>query len=570
MSPGIRLATPDFGLKPKSVAVALLPDRIDVVVRSRSALVVARRIPITLGTDPNTWAKSVLAASDALRDVVIELGVERAPTAVVYTSPTQAVDLVSLKLDSPSQARAAAILGCMETIPYPFDAAVVEAVVIGRDRAEDNAQIHVVVAADRQDVTGAIVEMTEAAGLEFRSATPIAATIIAQLASRAMQTLRAERGWLYVGDHGSFFVVGGRGVLRFGRTIPIGVETLVESLTRPIRSSGTAEPIELEALEARDILYRRGIAGADEDVRDDLQPTMSQLAPLVQPVLQRFVVELRQSLRFGVPEAERDAVMLVVTGPGSAVPGFAALLERELALPISLDSRYAAYEYDSPTSVGSEGNLAVANRRYLMQMNLQPQEVAQRRGARRLRRWLWTGVAAALVIIALDTLWLQGRLGELRGQEAALMHDNAGFETLHDTQTRLAAAVQAMNVLQGTIAQQLGERIDFCAVLHEMSRLTPQSIQVTTLSFRRKGGQMQGTVGGYAAASQDTNGQTELEVFIEALRQSPIIDNVELVNVQLASVGQTTVERFEAGFRAIAVPSSFDLEATPAVAEDSQ
>ncbi len=570
MSPRIRLGPPGFGFNPELVTVVLLPDLIDVVARKHNTVVAARRIPITLGLDPTTWAKSVREASDDLRDVVFELGVERVPTAVVYTSPTQAVDLVSLKLDSPSQARAAAILGCMETIPYPFDAAVVEAAVIGRDRAEDNPQIHVVVAADRKDVTGAIVEMTEAAGLEFQSATPIAATIIARLAGRTLRNVPTERGWLYVGDHGSFFVVGGRGILRFSRAITIGLETLVESLTRPIRSSGTTEPIGLDVREARDILYRRGIGRADEVVHNNPRLTMSQLAPLVQPVLQRFVVELRQSIRFGVPETERDSVMLVVTGPGSAVPGFAALLGQELELPVSLDSRYAAYEYDSPASAGSEGNLAAANRRYLRQMNLQPQEITQRRDSRRLRRWLWTGVAAALVIVGLDTLWLQVRLGELRGQEAALASETAGLETLQDTQARLAAAVQAMDGLQGTIEQQIGAHVDFRAVFHELSRLTPQSIQFTTLSFRRNGDQMNGTASGYAAASQDADGQTELEAFIEALKLSPIIDNVELVNVQIAAVGRTTGERFEAGFQTIAIPSSSDLEATSTVARDSQ
>ena len=256
--------------------------------------------------------------------------------------------------------------------------------------------------------------------------------------------------------------------------------------------------------------------------------------------------------------------------PLAPVPGFAALLGRELALSVSLDSRYAAYEYDSPASAGSEGNLAVANRRYLTQMNLQPQEITQRRDSRWLRRWLWAGVAAALVIIALDTVWLQVRLGELRGQETALAHETAGLETLRDTQARLAAAVQAMDGLRGSIAQQIGAHVDFRAVFHELSRLTPQSIQLTTLTFRRNGDQMNGTASGYAAASQDADGQTELEAFIEALKLSPIIDNVELVNVQVASVGGTMGERFEAGFQAIAIPSSSDPEGTPAVVGDSQ
>ena len=570
MSPGIRLGPPDFGFNPELVTVVLLPDRIDVVVRKRGTVVAARRIPITVGDDPACWAKDVYKESDRLRDVVEELGVQRAPTAVVYTSSTQAVDLVSLTMESASQARKAAILGCMETIPYPFDAAVAEAMVIGRDCSESDAQTHVVVAVDRQDVTGAIAEMTEAAGLDFQSATPIAATIIAWLAGQALRNQGTDCGSLYVGDHGSFFVVGGHGILRFGRAIPIGLETLVESLTRPIRSSGTTESIELNIEEARRILYHQGIAEADEVIQGHAPLKASQLAPLLQPVLQRFVVELRQSLRFGVPETVRESVALVMTGPGCAVPGFASLLGRELSLPVSLDLRYANYDYDSPASAGCEGNLAVADRRCLTEINLQPREVAQQRSIARLRRWLWTGVAAALVIVGLNTVWLQVRLGELRQQERVLARETAGLETLHQTQTRLATAVRAMNVLRGTIVQQVGDHVDFRAVLHELSRLTPQSIQLSSLSFRRSGDQINGTVSGYAEADQHDNGQTELTAFIEALKQSPLIENVELLNVQVASVGQTTGERFESGFEVIAIPSILALESTDPVVEDSE
>ena len=568
MSPGIRLGPPSLGFRPELVTVVLLPDRIDVVVRKRGTVVATRRIPITVGDDSSTWSMQVHQQCDRLRDVVAELGVERAPTAVVYTSPTQAVELVSLPMDSPSQARKAAILGCMETIPYPFDAAVAEAVVIGRDGTETNAQTHVVVAVDRQDVTGAIVDMTEAAGLDFQSATPIAATIIAWLAGEALSNLGTECGSLYVGDHGSFFVVGGQGILRFGRPIPIGLETLVESLTRPIRSVGTTESIELSTREARHILYRQGIAEADEVIQGHEPLKVSQLAPLVQPVLQRFIVELRQSLRFGVPESVRDSVTLAVTGPGSAVPGFASLLGRELSLPVSIDSRYATYEYDLPASAGCEGNLAVVNRRHLAELNLQPPEVTQQRSVARIRRWLWTGVAAALVIVGLDAAWMQIRLGEMRGEETALARETAGLTTLHQTQARLETAVRAMDVLQGTIVQQVGPYVDFRAVLHELSRLTPQSIELRSMSFKRNGDQINGTISGYAEVGQEDTGQTELNVFIEALKQSPLVANVELLNVQVTSIGQTTGERFESSFEVMAMPSIFALESIDSVEKE--
>ena len=83
-------------------------------------------------------------------------------------------------------------------------------------------------------------------------------------------------------------------------------------------------------------------------------------------------------------------------------------------------------------------------------LNLQPPQVAQQRSNSRLRRCLWIGIAAALVIVGLDTVWLQVQLGELRQQEQALVRETDGVETLQQTQARLATAVDAMNVLRST------------------------------------------------------------------------------------------------------------------------
>ena len=47
----------------------------------------------------------------------------------------------------------------------------------------------------------------------------------------------------------------------------------------------------------------------------------TQVVPLLQPVLQRFIVELRQSLRFGLNDNDRANLSLFITGPGSAVKG---------------------------------------------------------------------------------------------------------------------------------------------------------------------------------------------------------------------------------------------------------
>ena len=198
---GTRQGTTGFGLSSKSVAVALLPDRLDIIARNGQSIEFAQRISIELGTDPVAWISDLRHIGELLKEVVQENDLGGIPTFVVYNSPTQIVDLAELNISSASQAREAAILSCAEAIPYSLDAAVTEAIVIGHDPTDDEPQTHVLLVADRQDIATAIVDMIEEAGLEFQTATPLQATIIAKLAGSALRNSQAYQGWLYLGNN---------------------------------------------------------------------------------------------------------------------------------------------------------------------------------------------------------------------------------------------------------------------------------------------------------------------------------------------------------------------------------
>ncbi len=103
-------------MQAKTVAIELLPDRIDVAVRRGNQVVGGTRIPIALDSEPDEWARVVRGSAGLLRDVVQELGVSGAPAVVVYRSPTQAVELVSVPLRSVGQARDAAVLSGTESL----------------------------------------------------------------------------------------------------------------------------------------------------------------------------------------------------------------------------------------------------------------------------------------------------------------------------------------------------------------------------------------------------------------------------------------------------------------------
>ncbi len=539
-------------MQPKTVVIALLPDRVDVAVRRGGRTLGGKRIPIELDSDPGDWLKTVQSSVPALQAVVDELGIEGAPTVVVYRSPTQSVELVSLPLRSATQARGAALLTGTESLPYSVRDALCEALVVGRDSGRDEPQTHAVVAAERDDIAGAIVELVESSGLSFVSATPTDAVLLARIVRAALREKSADRGWLYIGEMSSFFVVTGQGMLRVRRCINIGLQTIATSLTRPIRSRTGGDPIELSPEVARQILHSSGV-NIDRVTHGPIELSRDQIMPLMQPVLQRYIVELRQSLRFGLSDEQRRRLSITVMGPGSAIPGLVDLIARELGVQAASDPQQADYDYRVPGSEGSELVDATSDRRLLSNLNLQSRGTADRRRLGRLRRWLWTGAAAAIAMVAFDGFQSHLGLEQARQDVEDLVREATRMQEIEATRVRLVEAVEAMTTLQQIVVDQIGGHADLSAFMQELTHLTPESVRLTALSFRHDGDTTRGQLTGYAFAVE-AGGADRLEDFIEALKSSPLVEDVVLEKVNIGALHGRSGRRFDAHLIAISVP----------------
>ena len=536
-----------------SVAIELLSDRVDVVAFSGDSVVSSIRLPVDLPGDPTSWAKAVRAIGGSVKKAVQELNVDCAGTRVFYRSPTQSVNLVSANLRSAAQACAAAILPAADSLPYSASAAIVDAAVVGRDAKGPEPRWHVVVAADRVDVLRAIIEMTETAGLKFESAMPLDAAILAAVVRRALSFAGPQHGWLYFGTYSSFFILGGDGRVHFERSIGLGTETIVQALARPIRIPDE-EPITLDVETARTIFHEHGIPETDEILGETARLTRRHLMPQIQPVLQRYVVELRQSLRFGLPEGERQSIEITVSGPGSTIHGLTDLIAMELKIKFTASQAVAGYDYTSPATAGGELLEALGDRTFLNRLNLQPKETAIRQQAGRLRRWLWTGAAAAMVVIVADSVQLGFRLAAARERSDTLQSAAVEAVALQKTHDKIVDAIGAMRTLEKVIAIELGSRIDLGAILHELSRLTPKSIKLNSLRLVREKGRFTARLYGRAIQVDPKTGQTEVEAFISALKTSPLFHEAGLRNVERRFFAAGGGERFEASFEAVAAP----------------
>ena len=525
----------------------------DVAVVGGSGIVASLRVPLDLSNEPTTWAKAVRGVGSKLKEIVKELDADGASTRVLYRSPAQSVDLHSFAIRTASQACAAAVLPLADSLPYSLSSANLEAVVVGRDAGGADRRWHVVVGADRSDVIRAIVEMVETAGLTFDSATPIDAAIIAAVVRSALAYAGPQHGWLHFGKHSSFFVLGGGGRVRFVRSIALGTETIVKALTRPIRTPDD-QPINLDHVTAQRIFYEHGIPETDDVIDETLQIRRRHIMPQIQPVLQRYVVELRQSLRFGLSEEERKAIEITVSGPGSTVPGLSELIAWELNLKLAIDTRYSGYDFRAPAGDGSELHDALSNTKFLDRLNLQPADAALRRQAGRLRRWLWTGAAAAIAVIALDTVQIGSKLTEARHRADALTIAASQVLGMKETHTRLLAAGAALEEVEQTIAAEAGAAINMRAILQELSAATPASIKLNSLRVTRKGDIVTVRLHGRAIEINTVSGQTEVRRFITALQESPLFREANLRDVERGSFAEGNGERFEASFEAVLAP----------------
>lgn len=543
-------------MRNKKIYIELTAGRATAAVIDRGRIIHCERLLFAGDQDPNNWLRSLRRFSGELKSFVDRQRLTGASATVVYDSPTASVNLIGVPAASGAGATEAATLSCLDALPYSATAAVMQAEVIGRDRSGDARQVHVLVAAERNDVAGAIVEAIEDAELKYLAASPIDALIMRRQAARALRQADRTMGLLYIGEHSSHFVVGGAGRLDFERRLSFDLHAMESTIRRPVLrdSAGNSGVIELNAEDARRIVHCFGVPDRNAVVHEPIGLTGAQVIPLIQPLLQRLIVELRQSLRFGVSEKRRQEIPIEISGPGASVPGLAQTIGDELGVTIDIDSAWSKYGFEDVVSSGGEFERAIRRAADISRLNLQPNELAGRRRLQRLKKWLWTGAAAALAIIAIDYAQYNARLENARDQANMLSISAGDIEALRATSEKLEETIGALTELDQRVTAETSESVSFRALFNELTRVTPPAVRLTSFNFNRVEDQLVGRVNGYVFDTAGDGGQGALTTFIDSLRASPLLADVRLGDVQIGTVDGAQGRRFDAELIAVAVP----------------
>lgn len=428
---------------------------------------------------------------------------------------------------------------------------------------EASRRIHTVAAADTDRNVTVVTQWAESAGLRVMAVAPAesALTIAAVEAATSQPEARAV---LWLGTQQSVLAVAVRGRVEIVRAIGIGVESLVEALLRLTRRrdagsdrGGDESPMTRDV--ARRLLADVGVPNPGDELPGLPGCTGANVLPLLQPVVQRLAVEIKQSLRFGTSEADRASVSLVVTGEGGGIPRLAEVLGGYAGIAVAHGD--GAVPERRPLAAVAAAHL----HRLPMLLN---RSTAETRLATGIRRGLLAGVAAAGLMLGIEAVSVVASLTKEQERLAAIRANSAGQEAMADLQNRAVQARTEATALGHRIARTLGQTPDWSAAMAAIARYAPESVRVLDLDMRMEDKRHVCRLRAYVRSDERHDPTTAIRNFVDSLGDCPIVETVRLGVTQRTSVRGHEAQSFELMIALVPLPNYVPDTQTAAVPSD--
>ncbi|MDQ7013733.1 MAG: hypothetical protein Q9O74_07535 [Planctomycetota bacterium] len=512
--------------------------------------------------------------ADLLREFEVELTAWSAAhdlrglrTTVVYSGP----DTTALLSSCPASAgeRRAALAARMilaDTVSFTLEQNAHVELHVCRDRnaAEGEApQLHTIGVADTESALIAMSQAIGRAGLVADEFIPAPAANLAA-AVRAVPFESegdAPRVVLWIGNQTSGVAAVASGALAFARQIPVGIETLVEALARPVSSQQSESAPLIERDAGRELLLQAGIPGPDGWSDKSVTLDSRAVLPLLQPVLQRLVIELKQSIRFGLTAEARGSAELELAGPGASVPGVTELLSSGLGFPAVHSSKVCVSEESTGDIVTVRALGAAAPR-------LTPKEIAASNLARSTGRALLVGCAIGVLAIAIDAghSWTQLRAATatLETIDVGALDEGASVVATRDTAVAAQAGVRGA---ESRIAAQLGESAPFGAMMRALAAITPQEVELLSMDFRESAEGVECVLRGVVAGDSEESETDRFRRYTDALQACPLVRETQLGETRRMLDGDSPSLSFAVTLRLVTLPESGRLVAAASQGE---
>ncbi len=514
----------------RHVFVEVSPTRYEIAVIEDGVLLGQRASRPAVSENETEWAAGLLALETDVSAWVAELDIAGCQTTVVYTGPDTAASVYDCPATAGEQrAKLAAKIAMAGTISFPIEQNAHAEVCLYKDTAAaegEQPQLRTLAIADTEATILSLSMTLERAGLVPTSFVPAPGASLAAAIERLVETAdeSVPRVVLWIGEHSSVITAGQSGRVALARLVPVGTETLVEALARPVTAADhRASPL-MDRDAARELLFTSGIPTADgwQDSAGLLDA--QAVLPLVQPAVQRLIVELKQSIRFGLGRDVREQAKLIVCGPGSQILG----LDESIAGGASLDM-IERNTSKKPRIESIHGDIAAVLVLGSRVPSLVPRKFAAERIVRNTRKAIWAGAAMALLAIGADVFESLGRSSSARESlEQASTETTPLGSVAEQTMQAALAARNGLNHAQARERMLLDAAPVYAAVLAALSALTPEQVSLTEIAFAAEGEMTRCTIRGWALGDEKVTETDRFREFTTAIRSCPLIVDTKL------------------------------------------
>lgn len=532
-----------------------------VAVKGRDAQARTRTL---VGVDfQDAWPACLEKLQEPLQTLIAEMGLKGAAATIVYESPTSVSGVFSCPISAGlRKAEQAAMLNLADSCQFELQEHPHTLKRLAGDRKPEQGapgaqQVHFVGAADEDASLQAVAAWATAGGVKPDEFVPIDSAVMATAARSALQ--HADKhgavAVLCASERGSALAAASNGKLAFVRPIGVGLDDLAHAVVRcrDERASATPSDTTPTSFDSWTWLKEHGIpvAGDPDGVVDEsTRLTAGQVLPRLQPVIQRWSVEIKQSMRFGLGNGSKDKARLAVIGPGASVPRLAEAIAQHAGLELVASGEGAGAGTSGPGAW--RGWLAMSR----LGLALMPNSMMSKMRSGQMRRMMLAGCVLAGAVVAAQAWHARSQLGAVQARLASAREQLANIEPQMLGVRQSAEARAGLAQARREMDRVLGQTAPWSDWLGAIATELPSGVWLRSIRLADEQGQLVCTIEGETAIGSAESSHAMVKSLVERLAGLPATQSCRVARSQREGVPGRMRQTFELSVKLHGVPGA--------------
>lgn len=493
--------------------VSLTPTRLRGAVVRSGRVLRAEEIELDPAQTGSAWDEGLVSLDRPLRQLLVRLSTGRStPSITVIYQGARTIAQVHEIPGAPDDARRAALLKVRDA---HGEGCLSEADVIATSRKPGSSMV--LSLTDRDQDAAKIFAWISRCDARLEAIVPEASTVIRSAVDRVMSS-QAMEACCFIGPYWSAIACGSTEGLVLVRAFEFGYRNLSDVFQRAMNDGTRAsDPNAGEAA-----LFEHGLPFKASQIDPELR---AKVLPLVAPVLQRFCVEIKQTLRFGVP-AEMLPSAITIDGPGAAI----AHMAPSLTEAINMHVRPApGAELARPLEPFGPGTIEMDwFTKPSRGIRMIPAAAIEQRGLDLVNRGLLVGVVAGAAMLGLEFASIRAADRMLDPEFERHQSALAALSREEDVRERIGELAELAAGYARSVDEASAPPIDWRGALTMVAEAVGSTILIDELDARATpaGGELR--LRGTAEAATDAEASDAVVAIVQRLQQSALVAEVQL------------------------------------------